>query len=1497
MRKNVCKVLSFILTLAIVFSAFACSSVPVLALNATYFVSASGLDTNDGISEATAVTSIQKAIELANLKYTTGDTVTVKVMGTEVSLGTLPTHNFDLIVEGIEDTQTIISSTSGRPVIVNNENGNAYFKNVEFQSSQTYAAFLLNNTKNVVFDSTVKGFGGNKYVALGSYTDDGAAKTFNGQNVEFNNSVGIVYLGNYSWQNKTYNEDVNISVIGGGSPNFYFNSGNYKSNYKKNLNINIEKANSIKFTNSGTVTVEGALQVINSSSNTLSVNNSAIANITGEKYFINNITGNSKIIEFTDTKGKFKVDTTASQYEVIAKDTAGNITKVDENGYLTLTASGDYELSLFRSAQSITYYASKNGSDDADGTKEAPLNTIGGAINKALANGMLKGDTVTVKLLGDETIEWHTSQNTPTHDFNLVVESNDRNNYSKVNIKHATYLGGPTEVKYGVYEIIDPNNYPQLRINNKDFTIGDGANFVCLYYTFGDNSTSNTIAGQNVVFKNDISSPNIYLSNILHSNKKRYSADVNVTVDNPFAEPTIRLSFQNGTVYYDANVNLIIKDAIRVTFSSQNKGTNVCNGAIQLISNSKTKVDPDGIEYLKTTCNPTKSFYHIINATDFKDLISVTEIAGKYAVDTEKYDVTASDSVNQIKAKDGFLTLSAGTYTVTATQIKEDTVPVITEKLDNTVINLWEVENNELNINNSQSVATVNFGEKIYEDVKINVLNAQKIIFSGEPQINGSLHIAVNNSTTVDGKEVVEAIKTNGGKWYVVNNSGEDITFGKEKGEIVYTANGVELEAVNNSIYVAPKFKSFLLNEGEYIIRKKEKSANLYDNYIDYRGSNLANTYAKIKNNQKLNVVYFGGSVTNGTGASSKNTTSWRALIGQWLENTYTNVKFSNINSAIGATGTMFGSYRLDKHVISRKPDLLFIEFSINDFYDFHYSDPDVYGRSAMQLETLIRNVRKQLPECDIVVLHTIEKMWIDKARNGEFYIEAQAHNDMAKAYDIPTINLGGALANAMPENWEAVWSEYVTDLVHPSDKGYEIYYNVIKEYLSNCLLYTEHNGNVTNHTVPEMLSDTLLDGDINYIDASRELLEKSAQLGGTNFEYKSGELYLNDEFGSIVSTANEESLFVIKFTGTELAMAINGSSNLGGFKVKIDDGEYKDVESINVLPRILATGLSSGEHIAYIKPVNSSSGNVLLNIIGFYTRDASKATHKHNFTNYIYNNDAKCGVDGTETAECDRCDATDTRTAVGTALEHKYENHVYNNDATCTKDGTKTATCSNGCGKKETITAVGTKLPHKNVTVLGSKATLTANGSLITKCSVCGTPAGIATPIAKIASVTTTAKITYNGKTKTPAVVVKDANGRVISSSNYTVSYAKGRKNYGKYKITVTFKGNYSGSKVIYFEIVPKNSKISKLTAAKKSLKVKLSRQKKATGYQIQYSTSKTFKSAKTVTLKKNSITSKTIKKLKAKKTYYVRVRTYKQYKGKKYYSAWSAAKKKKTK
>ena len=156
----------------------------------------------------------------------------------------------------------------------------------------------------------------------------------------------------------------------------------------------------------------------------------------------------------------------------------------------------------------------------------------------------------------------------------------------------------------------------------------------------------------------------------------------------------------------------------------------------------------------------------------------------------------------------------------------------------------------------------------------------------------------------------------------------------------------------------------------------------------------------------------------------------------------------------------------------------------------------------------------------------------------------------------------------------------------------------------------------------------------------------------------------------------------------------------------------------------------------------------------------------------------------------------------------------------------------------------------------------------------------------------------TYNGKVQKPSVTVKNSKGKTLKNgTDYTVSYPKGMKNVGKYTVKVALKGNYSGSKSMTYNINPKGTGVSKVTAAKKGFKVTWKKQAtQTTGYQVQYSTSSKFKKAKTVTISKNKTTSKSVGKLSAKKKYYVRVRTYKTVKvnGKnvKLYSGWSKAK-----
>ena len=176
--------------------------------------------------------------------------------------------------------------------------------------------------------------------------------------------------------------------------------------------------------------------------------------------------------------------------------------------------------------------------------------------------------------------------------------------------------------------------------------------------------------------------------------------------------------------------------------------------------------------------------------------------------------------------------------------------------------------------------------------------------------------------------------------------------------------------------------------------------------------------------------------------------------------------------------------------------------------------------------------------------------------------------------------------------------------------------------------------------------------------------------------------------------------------------------------------------------------------------------------------------------------------------------------------------------------------------------------------------------------------------PEVKVASVKLAkTSYVYDGKVKKPAVVAKNNKGEKITSKDYTVKYATGCKNVGTYTVKVTFKGDYKGTFIKTFNINPKGTSLSKVKAARKSFSATWKKQSKQTsGYQLQYSTNKKFaKSVKTSTISKNTTVKKTVKKLSAKKTYYVRVRTYKNVKvGKKtvkLYSGWSKVKAVKTK
>lgn len=150
----------------------------------------------------------------------------------------------------------------------------------------------------------------------------------------------------------------------------------------------------------------------------------------------------------------------------------------------------------------------------------------------------------------------------------------------------------------------------------------------------------------------------------------------------------------------------------------------------------------------------------------------------------------------------------------------------------------------------------------------------------------------------------------------------------------------------------------------------------------------------------------------------------------------------------------------------------------------------------------------------------------------------------------------------------------------------------------------------------------------------------------------------------------------------------------------------------------------------------------------------------------------------------------------------------------------------------------------------------------------------------------------TYNGKAQKPAVTVVDnTRGAVLTEgTDYTRTDAS-NTTPGTATVTLTFSGNYTGTKTLSYKIVPKKTSISRVSAGKKKATVSYKKVSGISGYQVKAGTNRAVTEG---TKTKNTTKTKyTMNSLKSKKRYYFKVRTYYTTSaGKKAYSSWSGVK-----
>ena len=389
-------------------------------------------------------------------------------------------------------------------------------------------------------------------------------------------------------------------------------------------------------------------------------------------------------------------------------------------------------------------------------------------------------------------------------------------------------------------------------------------------------------------------------------------------------------------------------------------------------------------------------------------------------------------------------------------------------------------------------------------------------------------------------------------------------------------------------------------------IKNTDNRTHEYDNYISYRKP-LQNAVTKLKEDNSIKIAYFGGSVTAGYGASDfgataatnqKDTKAWRAQTTQWFKDNYPTANIETVYAAIGESGTHLGAYIVQDYVIAEKPDVVFLEYAINDYY--HENNKE---RAARQCETIVREIKEALPQCDIVMLISIDI----NTRDYNKFLTAQGHAAIAEHYNIPIIFMGRALSDYIAEN-SLNWYDYFLDGVHPKDAGYAYYFQLVKEYLHNSLFCTIHgDGYLPADTMPEMYSEYLFDGNRTMVFTDDEALRQQ----NPGWTYYSN-ININPVFskhGSIGADLKDAPVFTYTFTGTQFA--IYASQTLAGktYTYSIDDGAMTGSGTFTQHnPTSVVEGLESGVHTVTITPTATETSEMMYIDAVFY-RDAAQQT------------------------------------------------------------------------------------------------------------------------------------------------------------------------------------------------------------------------------------------------------------------------------------------------
>ncbi len=340
----------------------------------------------------------------------------------------------------------------------------------------------------------------------------------------------------------------------------------------------------------------------------------------------------------------------------------------------------------------------------------------------------------------------------------------------------------------------------------------------------------------------------------------------------------------------------------------------------------------------------------------------------------------------------------------------------------------------------------------------------------------------------------------------------------------------------------------------------------------------LQNTYYRLTNDKELNIVYVGGSVTDGYGSSNQNTKSWRHLTTQWFKKNFPDANITDTKASIGGTGSYLASFRFEREIKPHNPDLLFIEFAINDYYG---STP--YDKVVRASETLVRKAYEANPHMDIIYVLTFD---VDVATSD--YESLRAHRDVANKYGLMSIKLSDYFYPMLSKTRDNFY-DYFADGVHPNDNGYAYYASVICDCISQNII-------LDNGTDPSGI--TLKEASVPEETLSKEPLLLDARMIYSNeidLSKSNGWSYQNENFSWLRTRYNGRlfantvgSSLEFEVEGTDIGLCYGCGPAMGTVTCTVDNGKPVVINAqrsnTNPCDATLAWNLEYGKHTVKIE-------------------------------------------------------------------------------------------------------------------------------------------------------------------------------------------------------------------------------------------------------------------------------------------------------------------------